>query len=41
MVRVDNAWWSYTTTTQIPMDPAPRISATAYDLPGNSNGKVF
>ena len=41
MVRVDNVWWTYTTTTQIPMDPAPRISATAYDLPGNSNGKVF
>ena len=41
MVRVDNLWWSYTTTTQIPMDPAPRISAVAYDLPGNSNGKVF
>jgi len=41
MIRVDNLWWTYTTTTQVPMDPAPRISATAYDLPGNSNGKVF
>ena len=41
MVRVDNLWWTYTTTTQIPMDPAPRISAVAYDLPGNSNGKAF
>ena len=41
MMRVDNLWWTYTTTTLIPMDPAPRISAVAYDLPGNSNGKVF
>jgi len=41
MVQTDNLWWTYTTTTQVPMDPAPRLIATAYDLPGNSNGKVF
>ena len=41
MAKADNLWWTYTTTTQVPMDPAPRLTATAYDLPGNSNGKVF
>lgn len=39
--RADGMWWIYTTTTQIPMSPAPRLVATAYDLPGNSNGKVW
>jgi len=41
LVRSDGMWWIYTTTTQVPMSPAPRLVGTAYDLPGNNNGKVW
>ncbi len=41
LVRSDGLWWTYTTTTQIPMSPAPRVLTAAYDLPGNTNGMLW
>lgn len=32
-----SAWWNYTTQTSVPMEPFPRIEATAQDLPGNTD----
>ena len=34
--RADGLWWTYTANTQVPMEPRPRVVATAYDLPGNT-----
>ena len=38
---LDGLWWEYTTTTPVPLQPAPRVIATAHDLPGNSNGMAL
>ena len=40
-VQADGLWWEYTTTTLVAQTPAPRVAATAEDLPGNSNGLVW
>jgi len=40
-VRADGLWWIYTTAGQVSMTPAPRVSATAEDLPGNASGLVW
>jgi hypothetical protein len=33
----DNAWWNYTTQSQINMTPFPTVEAIAEDLPGNTD----
>ena len=33
----DDAWWNYTTQSQIKMTPFPTVEATAEDLPGNTD----
>lgn len=40
-VRSEGLWWTYTTTSQVPQSPAPRVIAVAKDLPGNSEGLVW
>ena len=40
-VRAEGLWWTYTTASQIPQNPAPRVIAVAKDLPGNSEGLVW
>jgi len=39
-VRAEGFWWTYTTTSQIQQNPAPRLTAVAKDLLGNSEGLV-
>jgi len=33
--ETESGWWVYTTTTLVPMTPAPRLDASAEDRPGN------
>jgi hypothetical protein len=33
--ETDSLMWMYTTTMLVPMTPAPRLDASAQDLPGN------
>jgi hypothetical protein len=40
-VRAQGLWWTYTTTSQVLQNPAPRLTAVAIDLPGNSEGLVW
>ena len=35
--QLDAAWWNFTTTTAVSNPSAVTISATAYDLPGNTH----
>jgi len=41
MVRADGLWWMYTTTTQAPISQDTHLTATAYDLPGNKDMKLW
>jgi hypothetical protein len=38
--ELDGLVWTYTTTTVVPMTPAPRLDASAQDLPGNVGAKA-
>ena len=40
-VQADGLWWEYTTTTVVAQSPAPRVTATAQDLPGNNGTLVW
>jgi hypothetical protein len=39
--ELDGLMWTYTTTTIVPMTPAPRLDASAQDLPGNVGAKAL
>ena len=39
--RAAGLWWTYTANTQVPMEPRPHVTATAYDMPGNSAELVW
>ena len=39
--QVDGLWWIYTTQNPVSLESAPRIVATAQDLPGNSADMIW
>jgi hypothetical protein len=40
-VRAEGYWWTYTTTSQVSQESAPRVTAVAKDLPGNAEGLAW
>lgn len=39
--ETDSAWWRYTTTSRINIEPFPMVEAVAQDLPGNQDSFVI